>query len=96
VASYGPHTRDPYRGAGETQYALSAAQPFHNAITEPLLDENGAKGGAHCFNLVKLAINDRTHVVPPSFEYDSSYWCESGLMSDHTALTRIALSFKVS
>jgi hypothetical protein len=52
--------------------------------------------GAHCFNLVKLAINDRTHVVPPSFEYDSSYWCESGFMSDHMALTRIVLSFTVS
>src|SRR5260370_7700679 len=54
-----------------------------------------SKGGAHCFNLVKLAINDRTHVVPPSFEYDSSYWCESGLMSDHMPLTRISLSFTV-
>src|SRR6266478_212412 len=54
-----------------------------------------AKRGAHCFNLVKLAINDRIRVVPPSFEYDSSYWCESGLMSDHTAFTRIALSFTV-
>ena len=58
-------------------------------------DCRNGTGGAHCFNLVKLAINDRTHVVPPSFEYDSSYWCESGLMSDHTALTRIVLSFTV-
>jgi hypothetical protein len=54
------------------------------------------QGGAYCFNLVKLAINDRTHVVPPSFEYDSSYWCESALMSDHMALTRIVWSFTVS
>lgn len=53
-------------------------------------------GGAHCFTLVKLAMNERTHVVPPSFEYDSSYWWEPGLMSDHTALTRIVLSFTVS
>ena len=53
-------------------------------------------GGAHCFTLVKLAMNERTHVVPPSFEYDSSYWCEPGLMSDHTALTRIVLPFTVS
>ena len=50
----------------------------------------------HYFNRLKLAINDRTHVVPPSFEYDSSYWCEPGLMSDHTALTRIVLPFTVS
>jgi hypothetical protein len=55
-----------------------------------------AKGDAHYFNLVKLAINERTHVVPPSFEYDSSYWCDSALISDHTALTRIILLFTVS
>ena len=54
------------------------------------------KSGVYCFDLVKLAINERTHVVPPSFEYDSSYWCESGLMLDHMALTRIVLSFTVS
>ena len=54
-----------------------------------------AKGGAHYFNLVKLAINDRTHVVPASFEYHSSYWCESDLMSDHTAFTKIVLSLTV-
>jgi hypothetical protein len=23
----------------------------------------------------------RAHVLPPSAEYDSLYWCESGLMS---------------
>jgi|HubBroStandDraft_3_1064219.scaffolds.fasta_scaffold51227_3 hypothetical protein len=48
------------------------------------------RGGVHCFNLVRFAINDRTHVVQTSFEYSSSYWCEIGLMSDHTTLTRQA------
>lgn len=48
---------------------------------------------AHCFSLVNLAVNDRTQLAPPSFEYDSSYWCESALMSDHTARTRIVLSY---
>src|SRR5260221_5257177 len=54
-------------------------------ILRPFDERNNlfcAPGDAHCFDLVKSAINDRTHVVPPSFEYDSSYWCESDLMSD--------------
>jgi hypothetical protein len=73
-----------------------ARSTFRCLALRAVLRRDLAKDGAHCFNLVKLAINDRTHIVPPSFEYDSSYWCESGLMLDHTALTRIALSFTVS
>jgi hypothetical protein len=52
-------------------------------------------GGGGCF-LVKFAMKAGAQVLPPSSEYDSSKWCESGLISDQTARTRMDRPAKVS
>src|SRR5216683_7568723 len=53
-------------------------------------------GASACFSRVNSAMKAGAQVLPPSFEYDSSKWWESGAMLDHTARTRIDLSWKVS
>jgi hypothetical protein len=80
---------------GMVNAKVAPGPSFGDAQRRPSVVRARANRG-HCFILVKLAINERTHVVPPSFEYDSSYWWDSGWMLDHIALTRITLSFTVS
>jgi hypothetical protein len=43
----------------------------------------------HGRSRVKFAMNAGAQVLPPSCEYDSSKWWESGVISDHVPRTRI-------
>lgn len=54
-------TLEAPRGALHTSFDASTARAWRWCA------------GAYCFILVKFAVNDFTHVIPPSFEYHSSY-----------------------
>ena len=50
----------------------------------------------HGRSRVKFAMNAGAQVLPPSGEYDSSKWWESGVISDHVPRTRIDRPLKLS
>lgn len=48
-------------------------------------------GRLHFLSRVSVALKLASQVLPPSFEKDCSKRCESGVISDQTARTRMAL-----
>src|SRR5882757_8846265 len=93
------HVVDPVKGCkrrDECVFQLPRSKSKSRCPSSVFVDAARAPDAVDCLSRVRSARKAAAQVLPPSLEYDSSKWWESGAMSDHTPRTRIDLSWKVS